>query len=294
MPRFLPRLNAVKAFEAAARRESFTAAADELNVSHAAISRHVRGLEKDLGVQLFKQQPRGVKLTELGRRYLSEVSPALDRIALASEALRDTDCDVISLSCEPTFALKWLMPRLGGFRTRCPGCELELVATGELADIARNEFDLAIRHCPRPPESLRADLISRSPVFPFASPAIGPTDDPAELLAYPLLHEDDGRLWRRWFEKAGIGSHLLPPSGRPFSSMLAMEGALAGQGIVLASRELAASDVEAGRLQQLSEIGLAYGSYYLLCRPETARRKPIVAFRQWLMESTREFREESG
>ena len=113
MSRYLPPLNALRAFEAAGRHQSFSRSADELNVSHAAVSRHVRGLEKRLGVQLFKNVARGVELTEMGRQYLDQITPALEQISQASESIRRREDGKLSISCEPTFALKWLMPRLG-------------------------------------------------------------------------------------------------------------------------------------------------------------------------------------
>ena len=150
MARFLPKLNAVRAFESAGRHGSFSRAAAELNVSHAAISRHVRGLEADLGVQLFKVIARGVELTDAGRLYLSKVEPALDEISAASEVLRERDDASISVTCEPTFAGKWLMPNLGHFKRAYPDVSVRLESAPKLADIRNFEFDIAVRYCRAP------------------------------------------------------------------------------------------------------------------------------------------------
>ncbi|MEX3009036.1 LysR substrate-binding domain-containing protein [Hoeflea sp. TYP-13] len=293
MPRYLPKLNAVRAFEAAGRRQSFTGAAEELNVTHAAVSRHVRGLEQQLGVQLFKVVARGVELTETGRKFLEQVTPALDQISLAAEDLRQQQEGSISISCEPTFAMKWLMPRLGDFQERFPEHDVTLEASAHIADIQNNEFDLAIRHCKQTPDGLGFDLISQSPMYPYGVPEFRKADNPEDLLEYQLLHEDKGQLWTRWFARAELVDFVLPHKPRPFASLLAIEGALAGQGVVLASEELVAGDVQAGRLKRLSDIGLAYGGYCLLFRPETARRKSVADFRKWFVSATQEFRRES-
>ena len=137
MPRELPPLNALRAFEVAGRHNSFSGAAVELNVTHAAISRHVRGLEKRLGVQLFKTVSQGVDLTEAGAKYLRTITPALDQIAEATTAVSCKSDRSILVSCEPTFAVKWLMPNLGSFEDAHPGIEVQVQSTPKLADVAR-------------------------------------------------------------------------------------------------------------------------------------------------------------
>lgn len=291
MPRYLPRLNAIRAFEAAGRHQSFSAAAEELNVSHAAISRHVRGLEQDLGIQLFKIVARGVALTEEGRRYLAAVTPALDALSEASETIRSTEEGSLSISSEPTFASKWLMPNLGAFKRAHPQIDVRLVSSPELADIRNREFDLALRYCNELPAGLEADLISASPMYPFAAPDFPDIACPSELLRHPLLHEDHGQLWKRWFAKAGIADPGLPRKPQRYGWLLAIEGALAGQGVVLIPQELAQADMDAGRLKRLSPLGLALGSYRLVYRKDAGRRKAVAAFRDWIIERTAIHRE---
>ena len=299
MSRRLPPLNALRAFEAAGRHVSFSGAAEELHVTHAAISRHVRGLEKRMGVQLFQNVARGVELTEAGTKFLQAVSPALDQIAAATAELSDETEARISVSCEPTFAVKWLMPRLGTFQDAYPEVEVKFEASPRLVNIQQYECDLAVRFCAGDTPGLASDMICRSPVYPVGAPKLrggkARPRTPADLLSYRLMHEDKGQLWQRWFTNAGIAEtdvkRLRSPGG--LSSLLAIEGALAGQGLALISEELAFDDMESGRLERYSELGLSYGGYYLVYLKETVRRRPVQAFRKWLLETTEPLRSKS-
>ncbi|MEM7067572.1 MAG: LysR substrate-binding domain-containing protein [Pseudomonadota bacterium] len=291
MSQYLPPLNAVRAFEAAGRHESFSQAADELNVTHAAISRHVRGLEKQLGVQFFRNIARGVELTEIGCEYLQKVSPALNQISEASEAIRTRRDGSLSISCEPTFAMKWLMPKLGEFQNKYPDFEVSLISSAHLADIQNNEVDMAIRFYNRTrADGVETDLISSLPVYPYGVPAIPVAKSPDELLKYRLLHEDKGQLWTRWFHRSGKTDFAIQKTSQPLQTLLAIEGAIAGQGIALTSAELVANDVDQGKLKCLSEVGLELGQYHLVYSREAKRRKPVQAFREWLITETRQFR----
>lgn len=294
MIRYLPNLNAVRAFEAAGRLGGFSRAAEELNVSHAAVSRHVHALESQLGTTLFTRAARGVRLTDTGRDYLEKLSPALEAISRASIAVREIRGSGVSISCEPTFAMKWLMPRLGEFEAAQPAIDVTLHSTPDLADVAGGEVDVAIRYGRQPPEALSFDLISDLPVYPYAAPGYAEVAAPPDLLRLRLLHEDDGELWREWFAVAGIADAALPEKPKRFSSLLAIEGALSGQGVVLTSAELAERDLRDGRLVRLSPIGLTFGAYRLLYRSEAIRRRPLRQFRDWLVAATREFRPGGG
>jgi len=294
MPRKLPPLNALRAFEAAGRHASFSRAAAELNVSHAAISRHVRGLEQRLGIQLFKTVARGVELTERGADYLSSITPAFDAIALATDELAPNRDELLSISCEPTFAVKWLMPRLGLFREQCPGIEIKLEASSHLADLGRYECDVAIRYGSGLWSGVNSELISESPCYPVGAPDLkadgGTIREPWEIVEFNLLHEDNGALWRRWFEEAGIGNTTPSVVQGGLSTVLAIEAALAGQGLALISEDLAAKDLESGRLVRYSDIALEYGGYYLVSLETTARRRAPKAFRDWILQASRQFR----
>ncbi len=295
MPRTLPPLNALRAFDAAGRFGSFSRAAEDLNVTHAAVSRHVRGLEKRLGVQLFRIVPRGVELTEAGKRYLAAVAPAFDRIADATEDITDKVEGNLVLSVEPTFALKWLMPRLGGFYDRYPDINLRIEPTGRVVDISGYEADIAIRYSRRSWPELQTDLICSSSMCPVAAPSlVSETPSPMapeEILKYRLLQEDQGEAWRLWFESAGLENVNVSSVSGSLTAVLAIEGALAGQGIALLSQELGFEELRQGKLRYLSDVCLAYGHYFLVYRHESKRSKAVRAFRDWVLEESRELRD---
>jgi len=196
MARRLPPLNALRAFEAAARHNSFAGAAAELRVSHAAISRHVRGLEARLGATLFRKAARGVTLTAEGARYLQTVGRAFDEIAAATEALAASTCQQISVSAEPAFAAKWLVHRLGRFRDRNPEIDVSLDPSPVLVDLERGEADLAIRYGAGGWPGVRQDLLVESRSYPVGHPSLlrrlGRPKGAPDLLRWTLLHEDGG------------------------------------------------------------------------------------------------------
>ena len=288
----MPVLNAIRAFEAAGRIGSFTGAARELNISHPAISRHVRGLEEQLGVKLFRKIARGVELTDNGKFYLEAISQALTQISEASENLRDKIAGSISVSCEPTFAMKWLMKHLGGFRDKYPDIDLTLVSSADVSNIKGGDFDMAIRYCTHDYEGLEADLIADSPVYPYGRSDLPDMKEPQELLNYPLLYGDRGELWSKWFKAAGHSNFIHPKNPNPMPTLLAIEYAVAGQGIVLTSPELAVTGESDKKLKRLSNIGLPFGAYHLMYLKNTIRRMPALAFRNWIVESSAELRTE--
>jgi len=206
MPRKLPPLNALRAFEAAGRHQSFTRAAQELGVSHSSISRHVRGLEHRLKVRLFRDLPRGVELTRDGMDYLARLTPVFDAIAEASDALEERPAGVITLNCEPVFATKWLIPALSAFKSRHPEVDIRLEASQELADVTRYATDVAIRFFNSGVPDRPAELISNAAVYPYASPDLiaGPVTSPDQLRDYPLLKDRNSDTWTRWFTLAGL------------------------------------------------------------------------------------------
>ncbi len=294
MLRNLPPLNAVRAFEAAARHSSFSKAGDELNVSHSSISRHVRGLEARIGVQLLAKQPRGVALTKAGAAYLRDITTALDLISEATEQLAPKQREVVRLSCEPTFAIKCLMPAFGKFKKLHPEIELRIDPSWEVVDLHAGEFDLAIRFSSSPIIGLEADIVSQAPIFPVGAPSLL-TDDidldnPETILSIPLLAEFHGHLWEDWFHKAGLPKKLLELPGEGLKTALAIEATVAGQGLALLSLDLIGNDFQAGRLARFSNIELDYGAYKLVYKNQTLRNSAVNKFRTWLLAMTEEFR----
>lgn len=286
MGRSLPPLNALRAFEAAGRHESFSRAADELGVSHSAVSRHVRGLEDRLGAQLFRDLPRGVALTQAGTRYLAALTPVFDRIAEASEMFDARPAGQVTIDSEPLFATNWLLPRLADFKRQFPDIEIRLDANPGLADVARYEVDLAIRFFHAGPKDQEAPLLSNAPLRPFVSPKLAePPLTPDEILSLPLLRDRREDTWKRWAEAAGT---VLPYETGEWRlrARLAYQAAVLGQGVLLASAEVAEVDVAAGRLVQVSDIGIRMGSYHLVTGEGVTRRSAVRRFRDWLLDQS--------
>ncbi|NEK23076.1 LysR family transcriptional regulator [Sulfitobacter sp. JBTF-M27] len=285
MFRKLPPLNAIRAFEAAGRHQSFSKAAEELGVSHSSISRHVRGLEDRLNVQLFRDLPRGIALSQDGAAYLAQVSPALDAIAIATEGLAETPQGTVTVNAEPLFATKWLVPRLGSFGADHPEIDIRLEASRHLADVARYEADLAIRFVPPGGQYPDSELISDAKLHPYAAPVlISKALSAREMLRYPLLRDRTSDSWNTWFAQAGgVDLADVPEFTWRMSSVLAVEAAVAGQGILLVSDEVVAGEVAAGRLLRVSDIGFREGGYYLVRSEGAFRRKAVRVFRDWLI-----------
>src|SRR3954469_12486819 len=205
----LPSLNALKAFEAAARHESFTRAAEELFVTQGAVSHQVKALEVELGIKLFNRERQRLIITEAGREYLTVLRDALDRIALGTERLvqRQTS-GVLTVSTSPDFAAKWLVNRLGRFAEAHPSIDLRVSATMHHIDFVREEVDVAVRHGDGNWSGLDAVRLCTEQLFPVCSPKLlsgrNRIAKPSDLLKSPLLHLDDSKAWSQWFDAAGI------------------------------------------------------------------------------------------
>lgn len=294
MSRRLPSLNALRAFEAAARHQSFSRAAEELNVGHSAISRHVRSLEHRLGAQLFRDQSRGVVLSEAGRAYLNQILPAFDAIEAATEDLISDPDGRILISSEPLFAEQVLLPRLPAFHAAFPNVEVRIEASYELADLDRYEADLAIRFASADVLDVPSDLLSNAPLRPFAAPSLLPEGplSPEQIVTYPLLRDRHNNTWALWCANAGLAPDAAPFDPWRLRPSLAMQAALNGQGVLLASSECMASECASGRLRQCSDIGVRQGSFRLAYGSRGVRRKTVRSFRNWLLDETRAFRSE--
>jgi LysR family glycine cleavage system transcriptional activator len=289
MTRRLPPLSALRAFEAAARHLSFTRAAGELHVTQTAISHQIRGLEEHLGVRLFRRLPRGLLLTEEGQSYLPAVRDAFDRIdAATGELIAARAGGPLTASMIPSFAARWLVPRLGRFRSAHPEIDLRISASVHLVDFAREDVDIAIRmgrgHYP----GLRVDRLFGEALMPVCSPALlegsHPLRRPEDLRHHVLLHDDDYTGWRLWLELAGVAG-VDPRRGLTFSdSGMVVQAAAEGQGVALARVALAAWDLAAGRLVRPFEVSIARDlAYYLVCPEASADRPRIAAVRAWLL-----------
>lgn len=296
MSRPLPPLNALRAFEAAGRHQSFSGAAAELGVSHSAISRHVRGLEHRLGAQLFRDLPRGVALTQAGARYLAQVTPALDAISEATEVFHDRPSGRLVINSEPLFAAKFLVPRMADFQHRYPEIELRLEASHHLADMARYEADLAIRSITSGMPEQASDLISNGWLFAYGAPSLVGEGfaAPEDALKFRRFQDRRGNPWGRWARAAGSNPDMFEAPDWRMRSILAMEAAVAGQGVFLCTEDVMADACAKGVMVKCSPVGIPAGSYHLLFGDGVRRRAPARAFRNWLLDQAEPFRIEAG
>ncbi|MCP3710213.1 transcriptional regulator GcvA [Paraburkholderia sp. CNPSo 3274] len=294
--RQLPALNALKAFEAAARHESFSRAADELFVTHGAVSHQIRALEAELGVALFSRDGKRVRVTDTGRRYAGQVREALNQLAHATQEIRAGDRDRrLVVSMLSSFAARWVTPRIGRFIEAHPQWDVELQSTNSLTDFARDDVDVAIRfgygHYP----GLHAELLLDEIFFPACSPDFNggklPTD-PRELATLPLLRSDD-ELWRPWFDAAGLQNLPEPKRGVLYQdSSNLLQAAMDGQGIALVRRSLATHEITLGRLVRLFKDidGPSPWRYYFICPPQRMQTARVQAFRDWVFDEVARFR----
>jgi LysR family glycine cleavage system transcriptional activator len=289
MARRLPSLNSLRAFECAGRFLSFKRAAEELHVTSSAVSQQIRTLENELGLPLFERTSKGLALTPSGHRLLTATTRALAAVSDAIQELR-SDRQLIQLSAAPTFCTKWLVPRLGRFSEKHPHIELRIDATDRITNLTNGSSDLAVRYAARVDASLQHELLFLDEVFPVCSPDLADVlgSDPDNLRKTKLLHWSTYSRWERWFEATQLGS-MKGTEGIYFSHLLlALDAAISGQGVALASMDLTRYDLEAGRLVRPFPNSVKTGySYYLIARPEAAKMKPVRAFIEWAVQEAR-------
>jgi LysR family glycine cleavage system transcriptional activator len=288
MARRLPSLNAIKAFEAAARHESFTRAADELCVTQGAVSQQVRALEAELGLKLFLRERQRLFISEAGRSYLEVVRDALDRLADGTARLLERqNAGVLTVSTSPNFAAKWLVHRLGSFAEAHPEINLRVGASLHHVDFVREDVDLAIRHGDGAWPGLHVTRLCSEELFPVCSPRLlagrSPLREPADLRHHRLLKQDGGE-WVRWLKAAGVDVADLS-SGPQFSqASMAIDAAIDGQGVAIARTALAARDLLAGHLVRPFALALPAPYAYWIVGPKNTTQLPkIRTFRAWLV-----------
>lgn len=294
MSQHLPPLNALRAFEAAARHLSVKGAAAELHVTPGAVSQLLRSLEGRLGVALFRRVNRGILLTEAGRDYLPPVRNAFRQIADATRRLAAAaDSGILTVSVTPFFASAWLVPRLAGFQAAHPEIDLQIVTSNALAEFGRDGVDVAVRHGLGRYPGLRSERVLAVEIVPVAAPALierlGPPAGPAALTGWPLIHDAERKGWPLWFQAQGI-AEFGPPRGPAFDeSGLLLQAVLAGQGAGLLPAAMVAPEVGSGRLARLADTVLLQDfAYYLVC-PEASHGRPkVAAFRRWILQEAAE------
>ncbi|MDJ0958927.1 MAG: LysR substrate-binding domain-containing protein [Arenicellales bacterium] len=289
----LPPLNAVRAFEAAARLENFSRAAAELHVTQGAVSRHVKVLEDFLGTQLFRRHPQGVELTETGRRLLPELTASFDRIGKAIQRVVVDDNEIKVIS-EPTFAARWLIPHLKRFHEQYPDLR---VSTG-LYKSNHNEFfegnfdlgiEQAIANVVRPAE-LETRLLRQEALTPVCSRRLlegGPKlTTYNDLESHTLLHPSpDGWDWRKWFSVAGVNPKEAKRGEFFETSEMAIRGAVAGMGITVGDLLLIQDELNAGQLVAPFDLVVSDGTgYFLVTQKGRFDETKIKAFVDWIIQ----------
>ncbi|MEA2943456.1 MAG: LysR family transcriptional regulator, glycine cleavage system transcriptional activator [Bradyrhizobium sp.] len=289
MLRRLPPLNALKAFEAAARHESFTRAAEELCVTQGAVSHQVKALEAELGVKLFNRERQRLVITGAGRDYLAVVRDALDRIAVGTERLvQRQSSGVLTVSTSPDFAAKWLVHRLGRFAEAYPEVDLRVSATMHHVDFAREDVDLAVRHGDGNWPGNDVVRLSPEQLFAVCSPKLlagrHRLAKPPDVLKFPLLHLDDRKAWTKWLGTAGFADAELSQGPVLNRASMVIDAAVDGQGIALARTTLAAWDLINGRLVRPFSDALPLSkTYWIVCPKATSSLPKITMFRDWLL-----------
>ncbi|MCZ7660049.1 MAG: transcriptional regulator GcvA [Xanthobacteraceae bacterium] len=289
MPWSPPSLSAARAFEAAARTLNFTRAAAELGQTQGAISHQARELEDRLGIRLFERRARGLALTEAGRRYLPYVQDALARLRAGEELIRGAARGaVLTVSVSPNFASKWLVPRLGQFSQAHPDLDLRISASVQHVDFGREDIDLAVRHGDGDWPDLHVTRLCAESLFPVCSPGLLRSGPPiravADLARHVLIHDRDRGRWHAWLAACGVAVPVRDRGPVFDQTALAIDAAVAGQGIALARSALAALDLIAGRLvRPLPDAVPAEFAYWIVCRKAVAAAPKIRRFRAWLL-----------
>lgn len=286
----LPPLNALRAFEAAARHLSVKHAAEELCVTAGAVSQMVKALESHLGVKLFQRVNRGIYLTEAGRAYLPPVRNAFRQIKEATGRIAaPADTGLLNVSVTPFFAAAWLVPRLQSFQQAHPDIDLHVITTTALADFTRDGVHVAVRHGLGQYPGLHSERILAVEIVPVAAPALvrklGMPATPADLLRWPQVHDTERKGWHLWFQAQGI-DEIERPRGPSFDdSSLLWKAVMAGQGAGLLPAAMVARELADGSLVRLADVTLLDAfAYYLVYPEESQARAKIAAFREWILE----------
>ncbi|KMO14287.1 transcriptional regulator GcvA [Methylobacterium platani] len=287
MRRALPPLNALRAFEAAARLGSFKAAADELGVTHGAVSQQVRLLEEWLRVKAFERHNRRVVLTPAARAYLAEIGPALDRIAAATAQYGHDAGSVLRVNAPATFALRWLVPRLARFHAAHPALRVRLETSNQPLEALASPGDVVIRGGPDSFYGTTVRPFLSEERLPVCSPGLRdrlPLRDPDDLRHHTLLHTASlPRLWDDWLAAAGAAG-LEPAAGLTLDHFyLTLQAALDGIGLAMGPTALIADDLARGRLvAPFAGPRLPARRYCAYVREGRETEEPVAAFLSWI------------
>ncbi|WP_233837006.1 transcriptional regulator GcvA [Paraburkholderia sp. ZP32-5] len=293
-------LNALRAFEASARHQSFSAAAAELNVTPAAVGQLVRTLEDWLGAPLFLRGTSGrarLVPTDTAERALPDIRAGLDRLASGLERLREGSASgSLTVTVSPAFAAKWLLPRIDRFQAAWPDTDVRLDTSLKPVDFVAQRIDIGVRYGVGAWPGLNADKLMDEEVYPVCSPELlrrpRRLRKPGDLLRETLIHDlsVDSRAgfptWSAWMRKAGLADAATTRGMKINNSAAVLQAAIEGHGVALARSVMARDDLAAGRLTRLFPT-ISFVSplaYYVVYRPECASLPRLVAFRDWLFE----------
>jgi LysR family glycine cleavage system transcriptional activator len=284
-------MQALRAFEAAAHTGSLTRAAELLHLTHGAIGHQIKALEDQLGVRLVERAGRGIRLTDEGERFAARVRSALEDLADAiREVSERRNPRQLRITVLPSFAARWLLPRVGKFIAAHPEIDVDIRASNALADFRREEVDVGIRHGAGEWSGLVAEKLMDDRYFPVCSPRLSRgrlPKRPEDLARFTLLRSE-GEPWKPWFEAADL-DWQEPQRGPMFSdSSHTLQAAIDGQGIALARSSLLGSDLRNGTLVRLFAIELRSPKSHFLVYPPRLKAAPkLLTFRRWLVEEIR-------
>jgi LysR family glycine cleavage system transcriptional activator len=296
--REFPPLNAIRAFEAAARRGNFVEAAKDLHVTHWAIGKQVRLLEDWLGVPLFERRTRGVALTDQGADLLTDVSAALSRLTSATGRLRGPQSarrvsGVVRVNVLPSVALRWLLPRLAKFQESFPSIDVKVSTTSRKLRYVGTAFDVGIRSGVEHGPGIQCETLMPDRRLPVCSPRIlrdRPVETARDLRRHTLLHSTTTRpAWAQWFAAAGVAG-LVPVRHLELDhTYLQLQAAVDGLGVALGTLPLIEADIAAGRLVcPIASPELQADDYQLVIREDRLRDPAIKAFRSWILAAAKE------
>jgi LysR family glycine cleavage system transcriptional activator len=294
-------LNAQRAFEATARLGSFVGAAKELGVTPAAVGQQVRMLEEYFRCALFERRGKKLVPTEVASSVLPDIKDAFDRLAQVADRLRESRrTPVVTVTLPPSFAAKWLIPRIEGFRMAHPDMDLRLDTTDRLADLARESIAVGIRYGTGRYPGLEMTLLMAEEVFPVCAPTlpkrVRKLREPDDLAHFKLIHDTTMEsqknfpTWVTWLKAAGARKVNARPGLRINSSIMSLQAAINGQGVALARSVIAADDIREGRLIRPLRPAFATGYlYYLIYPAGLPLSRSASAFCHWLKKEAEGF-----
>lgn len=306
MPRRLPPLSSLRAFEVVARHETFRAAAEELHVTPAAVIQQVKALETFVGRKLLRRHGRGYSLTPDGAAGLEALRNGFEQLSTAVDAMSSGGHRILTVSAVPSLSAEWLVPRLHRFREQHPDIDVLLHPAVELVDLEHSRADLGVRYGTGSYPGVVAERLFDDEIFPVYSPRMlggrRALKHPSDLRGQPLIHTDwtpeAGHWpgWSDWLRAAGVTGVNVNKGLRFSDGALAIQAAISGQGVALGSRALALDHLAAGRLVRPFELSLVTDfAYYIACAKTRAEEPDLAAFRRWIIsEAQREPRRRQG